>query len=226
MDISKISQSTINQNIQNSKMFLRAEDIDVCNEALSFIDKDGNGTSGAEMAQSWKETCNSVFAGNDAFLKRGEELSEKQGEIYAMYAGDDGVLDAYEYDAALQSDEMGVLIDEYWAMKNEMEAMNGEEDIVGLASYDSVSGDNDGKVSAEEITEAKTNMFAKLYEESKIAQGISKIFLEKQEKILKKFEGDDGHLSSEEYSQAVQSYEYQATLDKLNTLDTVFKWFD
>ena len=111
-------------------------------------------------------------------------------------------------------------------MKNEMEAMNGETDIKGLQNYDKVFGDNDGKVSATEIIESKTNLFAKMYEEHKMVKEFSQQVLEEQEAILKKFEGDDGHLSSAEFSQAVQSYEYQETLDKLNTLDTVFKWFD
>ena len=226
MDIGKISQSTINQNIQNQKQYMTDGMREEIQYAFQHKDKDGDGNvTGKDLYQSWSNTCKNVFAGNDAFLKRGEELSAKQGEIYSMYAGEDGVLDEYEYNAALQSDEMGVLIDEYWAMKNEMEAMNGETEILGLPSYDT-EGNRDGKVSASEITESKTNMFAKLYEESKIAQGSSKIFLKQQEEILKKFEGDDGHLSTEEFTQAVQSYEYQETLDKLNALDTVFKWFD
>ena len=227
MGIGNISQNTIKQNIDNAKKFMSQQDVNECKIGLNGADANGDGkTSGIEMYKNWSETCENVFAGNDAFLKRGEEIAIAQGEIYSMYAGEDGVLDEYEYNAALQSEEMNVLIDEYWDMKNEMEAMNGEKEINGLDSYDIFSGNHDGNISANEIANQKSELYAKKFEDSKLINKFAQKVIEQQEKILKKFEGDDGHLSTEEFTEAVQSYEYQETLNKMNALDNIFKWFD
>jgi hypothetical protein len=227
MGIGNISQNTIKQNIDNAKKFMSQQDVNECKIGLNGADANGDGkASGVEMYKSWSETCKDVFAGNDAFLKRGEEIAIAQGEIYSMYAGEDGVLDEYEYNAALQSEEMGVLVDEYWDMKNEMEAMNGEKEINGLDSYDIFFGNNDGKVSSSEIANQKSELYAKKFEDSKLINKFTQKVIEQQEEILKKFEGDDGHLSTEEFTEAVQSYEYQETLNKMNALDNIFKWFD
>ena len=227
MDIGKISQNTINQNIQIQKQYMTDEMKEDCLFGLNNADFNGDGvTTGDEMEQSWLNVCAYEFEGNEAFLKRGEELAAKQGEIYSMYAGDDGVLDVYEYNAALQSEEMGVFIDEYNSMRIEMDAMNGEEEISGLANFDRWGGNEDGKVSASEITDSKLNTYSKLYEDSNFATKLSSKIIKQQEEILKKFEGDDGHLSSAEYSEAVNSDEYQKTMDKLNLLDRIFDWFN
>ncbi len=215
MDVSKISQQTINKNIENAKKYMTEQDVEECNIGLGYADSNRDGsTTGIDMYKEWSSTCEFVFEGNEEFAARGEEISMEIGEIYSRYAGSDGKLDAYEYNAALQSDEMGVLIDEYWEMKNTIEAQNGE-DVPGLNRYDS---DNDGDVSTIELFKERSEINSRIFEDDEEKEAQVQEIVQKQAEIISKYAGDDGVISSEEYTQAVQSAEYQETLAKYKKL--------
>ncbi len=215
MDVSKISQGTINGNIENAKKYMNEQDIADCNEGLSYVDQNGDGkTSAIEMYKNWSNTCNWLFEGNEAFQTRGEELSIQIGEIYARYAGEDGALDAYEYNAALQSDEMGVLLEQYWEMANIVEAK--ENDVRGLGWYDS---NNDGKTSAVDVYKSKSDLYSKVFENNEESKVKAEDIAQRQAEILSKFAGDDGVLSSEEFAEAVDSLEYKKTVREYMDLD-------
>lgn len=216
-----VSQDTINKNIQNAKKYLTDADVKECKEGLKNADKNGDGqTSGIEMYKDWSRTCASVFAGNEEFLKRGEEISIAQGELYSRYAGEDGVLDAYEYDAALQSDEMGALIDEYWEMKDAMEASQGKS---GLSRHDN---NNDDEVTVSEYMTNKMNLYNDIFKDQDPAlqQEALNIVLNQAE-IISKYAGNDGKLSEEEYMQALRSETYQASMEQYTKIKQQLKSF-
>lgn len=214
MDVSKISQSTINNNIKKTKEWMDnsecgAKAKEQCKKGLFYSDNNQDGkTTGIDMYKDWSETCKFVFQGNDTFLKKGEEIATDIGEIYSRYAGDDGVLDEYEYDAALQSDEMGILLEQYWEMKNITEAQNGEE-VVGLVWYDA---NYDEKVTATDVYKSKSNLYSNIFADNKENAAKAEEIAQQQSEILAKYAGEDGVLSSEEYSEAVQTSEYKQTL--------------
>lgn len=215
MNISNISKQTIEKNIEYQKQNMTEEDVKDCSIGLSYADKNNDGeTSGVEMYKSWSKTCSNVFEGNDAFLERGEEISVQIGEIYSRYAGEDGVLDEYEYNAALQSDEMNTLLSEYWDMKNTMDAQNGEE-VLGLGWYDS---NNDGNVSSIDVYKEKTELYSDIFGDNKEKSQKADEIAQKQAEILNKYAGDDGVLNAEEYAQAVKSSEYRETIFDLQNL--------
>lgn len=215
MNIKDISQDTIKNNIEYQKQNMTKKDVEECNIGLSFADYNNDGqTSGIEMYKDWSKTCSNVFEGNSAFQERGEEISIQIGEIYSRYAGDDGVLDAYEYNAALQSDEMSTLLKEYWDMMDIMDAQNGKE-VLGLGWYDS---NNDGNVSSVEVYKEKSELYSEIYANNKEKSKKAEEIAQKQAEILRKFEGDDGVLSAEEYTEAIKSSEYKKTISELQDL--------
>ena len=219
MDISKISQSTINNNIKETKEWMDTTECgakakEQCEQGLFYADNNGDGkTTGIDMYKKWSETCNFAFQGNDAFLEKGEEIATSIGELYSRYAGEDGVLDAYEYDAALQSDEMGVLIEQYWEMNNIVRAEKGED--IALNWYDS---NNDGDTSSVEVYKSKSDLYSNVFSDDKVKAKQADDIAQKQAEILSKYEGDDGKLSSEEFTQAVNSFEYKRTVAEYNKL--------
>lgn len=215
MDIRNISQENINKNIEYQKQNMTKQDLEDANIGLSSVDKNNDGkTSGIEMYKSWSATCSRIFEGNSIFQQRGEEISVQIGEIYSRYAGNDGYLDEYEYNAALQSEEMGTLLQEYWEMKDIVEAQNGE-DVLGLGWYDS---NCDGDVSSVEVYKVKSELYSKIYEDDKEKSQKADAIAQKQAEILRKYEGDDGVLSPEEYAEALKSSEYKKTISELQSL--------
>ena len=226
MDVSKISQSYIDGRVEQYRNNMDEQTVEECNVGLFYADQNGNGdgqVSGIEMYKSWSETCAFVFEGHEAYAARGEEIAIAQGELYSRYAGEDGVLDAYEYNAALQSDEMGVLIAEYWEMKNEVEALNGETDIKGLSRYDS-DGNRDGQTSAVEIYKSKAELNEQKYGDNPDIQAKADEISMRQAEILNKFAGEDGVLTSKEYAAGVQSDEYQETMREYSALLDFYNW--
>ena len=216
MDISKISQGTINGNIENAKKYMNEQDIADCNIGLGYVDKNEDGkTSAIEMYKNWSDTCASIFSGNEAFAARGEEIATQVGELYTRYAGKDGVLDAYEYNAGLQSDEMGVLLEQYWEMKNIVDAQNGEE-VKGLGRYDS---NYDGKTTSVDVYKSKSDLYEQVFAGNEKSKVKAEEIAQKQAEILSKFAGDDGVLSSEEFAEAVDSLEYKKTVREYMDLD-------
>ena len=101
-------------------------DVEACKEGLKNADKNGDGrTSGVEMYKNWSDTCASVFAGNEEFLRRGEEIAIAQGELYLRYAGNDGILSQEEYIQALRSETFGTSMEEYTAIKQHLKSAMG-----------------------------------------------------------------------------------------------------
>lgn len=212
-----VSQNTINNNIENAKNSMTQSDIEACEEGLRNADLNGDWyTSGVEMYKNWSDTCALEFAGNEEFLKRGEEIAIEQGELYSRYAGNDGSLDVYEYYAALQSDEMGALIDEYWEMKDSMDAMNGKSEIKGLTRH---NGNYDGQVSVSEYIEDKLNLFDKIFKDQapKLQQEALNKVLEQAE-IISEYAGDDGIISQEEYIQALRSETFGTSMEEYTAI--------
>lgn len=212
-----ISQTSIDRNVANTKKWAKdtQEGKEYCNGAKDALkqwdyNKDGK-TSANEMYQDISKTYASVFRGNDEFSKRAQEIASQQAEIYAKYAGDDGVLDEFEYTAALNSSENNALLDEYWMLKDSMEAMQGENDIKGLSHLDE---NNDKKTSIIEIFKDKLDIFSKIFQgDAETEQKATKIALD-QSFILSKYAGDDGVLSQEEYQQALRSEGYGKTMSE------------
>ncbi len=189
--------------------------------ALTQWDYDGDGsTSAVEMYKSMSTTYANVFAGNDEYSEEAQKIALARGELYAKYAGDDGVLDEYEYVEALNSDENNELLDQYWALKNAMEALEGETDIIGLTRYDS---NNDGQTTIDEISQSMSALYSKVFEgdEEKTEEALS--LAEFQSEILSSYdENSDGILSSEEYANALKSDEYQGTIEQYLELKNLF----
>lgn len=209
MNIGKISQDSINENIQNMKRSMSEQDIEDCNIGLSNSDQNGDGyTSGIEIYKSFSKICSNLFSENEELQAHGEELSLQIGEIYSRYAGEDGMLDAYEYNAALQSDEMSVLLNEYWEMKDFAEASKGEN-AIGLLHHDI---NNDDKTSAVEIYQDKIDLYSKVFEDDEKKQKEAEEIALTQSEILSKYAGSDGVLNQEEYSRALRSEAYGKTM--------------
>ncbi|MCD7879490.1 MAG: hypothetical protein LUG16_06115 [Candidatus Gastranaerophilales bacterium] len=134
------------------------EYIDAAKEGLALRDENGDGqTSAIEMYKDISNVYSSVFRGNEEYSQRAQELALAQGEVYAKYAGDDGILDEYEYAEALNSDENNALLEQYWELKDSMEAQNGEEEIIGLSRHDT---NNDGQTSVIEMFKDKIDLYS------------------------------------------------------------------
>lgn len=192
------------------------EYIDGAKEALKQWDYDSNGeTSAEEMSQSISKTYSNVFKGNEAFSELAQEIAKAQGEIYTKYAGDDGILNEYEYSNALNSDENNLLLDQYWELKDTQEALNGETDIAGLQRHDR---NGDGKINPLEVYKNKVEMYEKVFagDEKKIREA-KKIALD-QAILLNKQARENGHLSSEAYAKALSSDDYIKKTEEYLTL--------
>lgn len=217
MDVSKISQ-------QQTYAKFGKEYVDGAQEGLMLRDSNGDGqVSAIEMYKDTAEGWGSIFEGHEKFSERAEELNIAQGEIYAQYAGSDGVLDKFEFVEALNSDEMDVLLRELWEMKNEKEAMDGETDIRGLARYD-MEGNNDGQTSAVEIYKSKAELNEQKYGDNPDIQAKADEISMRKAEILNKFAGEDGVLTSKEYAAGVQSDEYQETMREYSALLDFYNW--
>ena len=223
MDVSKISQQQINANIADAKKRLAGHE-DGWNEALAQWDYNGDGqTSAIEMYENESSVFASVFEGHPEYAERAEQLALQRGELCLKYAGDDGIMDAYEYAAALGSEEDDVILAEYWEMKNEVEALNGETDIKGLSRYDS-DGNRDGQTSAVEIYKSKAELNEQKYGDNPDIQAKADEISMRQAEILNKFAGEDGVLTSKEYAAGVQSDEYQETMREYSALLDFYNW--
>lgn len=182
-----------------------------CKEGLAMKDYNGDGqTSAIEMYKDISDTYSFIFEGNDEFSARAQEIALAQGEIYSKYAGDDGILDEYEYNAALQSDENGALLDQYWEMKDAWEAMQGNNEIKGLFRNDI---NNDKQVGAIEIYQNKVDLYSEVFKDDSEKLEMAKQIALTQAEILSKYAGDDGVLSSEEYANALRSESYGLTME-------------
>lgn len=194
------------------------------NEALKQWDFNGDGkTSALEMYQDTSKLYSNIFAGNEAFSKRAEELAQQQYEIYNKYAGEDGVLDGREYVQALNSEENSALLEEYWEMKDFMEAAQGEEDIKGLNRHDA---NNDGNVSVNEYLKDKIDLFNEIFknESPELRNKALKIVLE-QAIIILKYAGSDGILSQDEYQTALRSESFGKSMEQYSQIKVQLKSF-
>ncbi|MBQ3642908.1 hypothetical protein II906_13435, partial [bacterium] len=224
MDISKARVNYLNK--QAKKLFdskegkgLREE----CTEALKQWDYNGDGaTSALELYKNTTSIHDSIFPANSEYAKKAEDIAQKQFELYSKFQGNDGVLSAEEYWAALQSDENNELLEEYWALSDNYETeqwmdstASGKEEKTNceeaLKQWDY---DGDGKTSVDEINKNTVDIYNHVFkgdsEKTAKAQEIAK----QQKDVYAKYAGDDGVLSASEYWTALQSEENGKLLDQ------------
>ena len=220
----KISQSYIDKRIEEERQWQQntaagRKTAKECTIGLGYCDynKDGK-TSAIEMYRDIKDTFASVFAGNEKFSAEAEKIALAQGELYAKYAGEDGILDEAEYNACLQSKENSALLEQYWELADAMEAMKGEE-TRGLSRYD-VNGDDN--VSPIEIYKNKADLYNNVFNDNKEAEERAKNIALTQSEILSKYAGNDGVLSEEEYAEALRSEAYGKTMEEYLELKNIF----
>ena len=194
-------------------------EVESCKESLSYGDYNNDGeTSAIEMYQSHASTYANVFEGNEELSARAQEIALQQGEIYAAYAGDDGILDEYEYNAALQSEENSALLDQYWELKDYYKSTQGTYD-----SFNRYAQDEDGEVSPYEFLQNKLHNYKYIFGDNKESRNEAIINALKQTQILMEYAGEDGVLDQEEYTQALRSDEYAETMsDYLDISSTAF----
>jgi hypothetical protein len=79
----------------------------------------------------------------------------------------------------------------------------------------------------DKFSNVESNIFANedVFINSNSEKEIADEFMAMQNEMNAFAEGIDEY-AMDDFSQGVTSYEYQDTYDKLNTLDSVFKWFD
>lgn len=124
LDTSELSGKSIDLSHAKTTKRFGKEYIESAKDALTQWDYNGDGkTSAKEMSESRSNVYANVFKGNDEFSKKAQEIAFAQDEIYAKYAGDDGILDEYEYVEALNSKENNALLEQYWDLKDEWEAL-------------------------------------------------------------------------------------------------------
>ncbi len=210
-----ISSSKVNENIAKEKEWAKTphgkEYIDEAGEALKQWDYNEDGhTSALEMYNNSSSIYKSVFAGNETFSKRAEDIAQKQYELYDKYAGEDGVLDAFEYSAALNSDENNELLNEYWEMCDVIEAQEGKN--VDVLKYDR---DNDGQTNIVEFIQEKLDNFKEIFKSGNSDlknKALDVVF--NQAEIMSKYAGSDGILSAEEYQKALNNESFGASMEE------------
>lgn len=122
----KIDQSIIDSNIQNAKQWMTThpkggQEIQECALGLHNTDYNRDGkTTAQELGQSWQSTLDYLFGNIPEYSEKISYLNSEIQSIFEQYAGEDGIFDVFEYEAAIQSEEYGSLVDEYWALRDEL----------------------------------------------------------------------------------------------------------
>ena len=131
---SAANAETIRKNIENAKTTLNApegqEYKNACIQGLQMRDSNNDGvTTSKEMSTNFNKLTQSIFK-NASFSSKfqASALSVKAGSIFEAYAGDDGVLDEYEYSAAINSDEYNEMITKYNELQDELDNYDYETD--------------------------------------------------------------------------------------------------
>lgn len=99
-----------------------------CTEGLKMRDADGDGkTTSQEMGLDNHHLTGVIFKDADTTTRiQATLLTDQQNSIFDKYAGDDGVLDEYEYAAAINSDEYGAILEKYNKLQ---ESVNGDFEV-------------------------------------------------------------------------------------------------
>ena len=125
-------------NINNAKNMLNspegAQFKQECQKGLQSRDFDGDGkTSAKEMGADFNRSTATIFKNaNRGYQAVASALSQRAGSIFSQYAGGDGILDEYEYSAALNSDEYDAMITKYNELQNSVSGEYEVEDDIGL----------------------------------------------------------------------------------------------
>lgn len=167
------------------------------------FNKDGK-TSAIEMYKDTSDLYSNVFDGNDELLQKADGLALKQGEIYDKYAGEDGILDEYEYSEALNSDEYGKTLDEYW----EMNAQNkfGQEYLDSMQSYTSGQDiDGDGKTTAEDMYQSRMDLHNDLFSHDPELMAEGQELAEKYKQAWQLYANSDGNIEGYNAALALNS---------------------
>lgn len=124
LDTSELSEKSTNLSHAKTIKRFGKEYIEEAKDALPQWDYNGDGkTSAKEMSESMLRLDDAIFGSDSNFLARAKDLSSARSEIYAKYAGDDGILDEYEYAEALNSKENNALLEQYWDLQDEWSAV-------------------------------------------------------------------------------------------------------
>lgn len=172
-----------------------------CEEALLQWDanKDGK-TSVQEFAAHNVSLTDAVFSDNEELNQEARSILTFQMELYEAYAGDDGILSAEEYDACLQSEENGVLLDSWHDLKNQNAALHENLSEINLERYDL---NNDGKTSAKEIYKAKLQNAEAIYGKNSAKYKEIKAEAKAEYKILKKGAEDKKDITAFDYANSI-----------------------
>lgn len=218
-----VSNETITNNIEQmrNQMSMSKPEVQEYNEGcrafLSSVDKDQNGQATVdEMTENITNMYTSLFSDNEALSGKAQELAAAESELYARYAGEDGVLDEFEYSACLQSQEHRALSEQYWELRDANDAQNGDE-VRGLGRHDS---NNDGNATSGEMLKDDLNRNETLFGDNLSAYQAANEFSMAKAQIFSQYAGDDGILDASEYKEALKSDEYKKALAEYNQLRT------
>ena len=217
-----ISNETIENNVAQMRSMMESspkgqqikED---CRVGLSYKDADGDGkVTVEEFSQYDNDLMDSIFSGNDEYAAKAKEIATAQNELYARYAGEDGILDEAEYNACLQSKENGALLEQYWELRDANDAQNGDN-VVGLGRHDN---NRDGNVTSGEMLQDDLQRNETLFGDNLSAYKAANDFSIAKAQIFEQYAGDDGILDSTEYTDALKSDEYKKALAEYNQIRT------
>jgi len=189
------------------------------------FNKDGK-TSSIEMHKELSDSYSNIFKGNDELLQKANGLALKQGEIYDKYAGEDGILDEYEYSEALNSDEYAKTLDEY----QEMQAQNkfGQEYIDSMQSYTSGQDiDGDGKTTAEDMYQSRINLHNDLFSHDPELMAKGQELAEKYKQAWQLYSNSDGSIEGYNAALALNSDTFKKLDEEYATLhDQAMYYFE
>jgi len=200
---------------------------DGAREALQRTDKLGNG-DGKVTAQEYGQNSillnNSIFQNNADLNTQANKIAAMQQDIMAKYAGEDGILDEYEYVEGLNSKEYSKTLEEWHALKNQMEAENkfGKEYIAGadqkVADHGEKYGDENGNATAGSFYKEMSALNRAVFKDNIVSRIKAQFLTAQQTNIMNKYAGDDGILSGAEYAEALNSKEYRENIEQWRKL--------
>ena len=81
--------------------------------------------------------------------------------------------------------------------------------LVSISIPETFASFSDGKTSTIDVYKSKSNLYSNIFADNKENAAKAEEIAQQQSEILAKYAGEDGVLSSEEYSEAVQTSEYK-----------------
>ena len=153
------NNALIKQNVDNAKKSMNTpegqEYKNSCIQGLQMRDFNSDGvTTAREMGTDFNQLTQTIFGGaNNSSSAEAFQLSAQAGSIFENYAGSDGVLDAYEYSAAINSDEYDDLITKYNKLQDELDNYDYEVDSDLNMQKENPAFDNINSLKASYINE-------------------------------------------------------------------------